>query len=100
MVSDTSQASNSNQTYSGQVFDKATSNVLTYRNLHEEFKAATELTEIYVHTSEARGREAKHASDYEAPNECYVDIDVTSVSVNLAFTILLKKLNHELHREK
>ena len=68
--------------------------------MREEFKAATGLTEIYVRTTEARGREAKHASDYEAPNECYVDIDVTSVSVNLAFTILLKKLNHELHREK
>ena len=45
--------------------------VAPYRELREEFKAATGLTEIYVHTTEARGREAKHASDYEAPTRTF-----------------------------
>ena len=35
--------------------------------MREDFKARAEVTEIYVHTTEIRGREDKHAADYEAP---------------------------------
>ena len=66
--------------------------VAPYRGLREEFKAATGLTEIYVHTTEARGREAKHASDYEAPLERFIDIDTTGSPVESSLASLLTQL--------
>lgn len=66
--------------------------VAPYRDLREEFKAATGLMEIYVHTSETRGREAKHASDYEAPTANFINIDTTGTSASESLSILLKKI--------
>ena len=43
--------------------------VAPYRTLREEFKSSAKVTEVYVHTTELRGREDKHASDYEPPLE-------------------------------
>ena len=55
--------------------------VAPYRDIREELKAAAEVTEVYVHTTETRGREEKHASDYEAPLDNFIDIDTTGKSV-------------------
>ena len=55
--------------------------VAPYRDIREELKAATDVTEVYVHTTETRGREEKHASDYEAPLTDFIDIDTTGKSV-------------------
>ena len=46
------------------------------RNIREELTNA-EVTEVYVHTTEQRGREDRHATDYEAPLENFIDIDTT-----------------------
>jgi len=67
--------------------------VAPYRTLREEFKAATALTEIYVHTSETRGREAKHASDYEPPLIGFIDLDTTGTSIEASHALLLSKLS-------
>jgi adenylylsulfate kinase len=66
--------------------------VAPYRDLREEFKAATDLQEIYVHTSEARGREEKHARDYEAPLVGFVDLDTTETSVEDSLAQLLQHI--------
>lgn len=55
--------------------------VAPYRDIREELKATAEVTEVYVHTTEKRGREEKHASDYEAPLTDFIDIDTTGKSV-------------------
>ena len=55
--------------------------VAPYRDIREELKATAEVTEVYVHTTENRGREEKHASDYEAPLNNFIDIDTTGKSV-------------------
>ena len=55
--------------------------VAPYRDIREELKATAEVTEVYVHTTETRGREEKHASDYEAPQYNFIDIDTTGKSV-------------------
>ena len=55
--------------------------VAPYRDIREELKAAADVTEVYVHTTETRGREEKHASDYEAPLTDFIDIDTTGKSV-------------------
>ena len=55
--------------------------VAPYRDLREDFKARAEVTEVFVHTSEIRGREDKHAKDYEAPMSNFIDVDTTSKDV-------------------
>ena len=55
--------------------------VAPYRDLREDFKERAEVTEVFVHTSEIRGREDKHAQDYEAPISNFIDVDTTSKDV-------------------
>ena len=69
--------------------------VAPYRAIREELKAATEVTEVYVHTTEARGREEKHAKDYEAPVTNFIDIDTTGTTVEASLQLLLARLKAE-----
>ena len=55
--------------------------VAPYKCLREEFKDRHNVNEIYVHTSEIRGREHFFAEDYEKPEENFLEIDTTDVSV-------------------
>ena len=55
--------------------------VAPYKWLREEFKERHNVNEIYVHTSEIRGREHFFAEDYEKPEENFLEIDTTNVSV-------------------
>ena len=55
--------------------------VSPFRLLREEFKRRPEVLEIYVHTSERRGREKNFADGYEPPLENFLDIDTTGVAV-------------------
>ncbi len=36
------------------------------------------LVEVYVHTTEVRGRESFFVSDYQQPSENYLDLDTTN----------------------
>ena len=53
--------------------------VSPYLDLREELKEATEVTEIYLHTTNIRGRENFHVADFEKPITNYIDIDTTNV---------------------
>jgi len=64
--------------------------VAPYREIREELKAATEVVEVYVHTTEARGREEKHAQDYEAPVANFIDIDTTGTTIEESMHQLLE----------
>lgn len=55
--------------------------VAPYRWLREEFKERHNVNEIYLHTTEIRGREHYFAENYEAPEVNFLDIDTTNVSV-------------------
>ena len=66
--------------------------VAPYREIREELKAATDVTEVYVHTTEVRGREEKHAKDYEAPTENFIEIDTTGTTVEASLHQLLTAL--------
>lgn len=66
--------------------------VAPYRDIREELKAATDVVEVYVHTTETRGREDKHATDYEAPLEHFIDIDTTGRSIAESLAELQSKL--------
>ena len=62
--------------------DVVVSVVAPYKWLREEFKSRHNVNEIYLHTSELRGREHYFAKDYEAPEEDFLEIDTTDSSVD------------------
>ena len=66
--------------------------VAPYRDIREELKARARVTEVYVHTQESRGREAKHANDYEPPLTDFIDIDTTGTTVEASLARLLERI--------
>jgi len=75
--------------------DVIVSLVAPYKWLRDEFKERMngEVTEIYVHTTEARERDHFKVDNYEAPTENFIDIDTTEDSPDISFVKLLKILN-------
>ena len=65
--------------------------VAPYKWLREEFKNRHNVNEIYVHTTEIRGREHYFAEDYEKPEENFLDIDTTDVSVEACILKISKE---------
>ena len=63
--------------------------VAPYKWLREEFKDRHNVHEIYVHTTEIRGREHYFAEDYEKPEKNFLDIDTTNISVDECISKIL-----------
>jgi hypothetical protein len=61
--------------------------------LRETFKANNNVTEIYVHTSEERGREKFHVQDYEKPTENFIDMDTTGCHPLESLALLVSKIS-------
>ena len=60
--------------------------VAPYRNLRDNFKNKTGAKEIYVVTSDIRGREHFHSDDFEPPNDKnFCQIDTTEKSIQESF---------------
>lgn len=55
--------------------------VAPYKKMRDSLKKTNNVTEIYVHTTEIRGREDYFAKDYEPPTEDFIDMDTTNISV-------------------
>ena len=72
------------QYLSSQSVNVVVSLVSPYKDQREVFKKkmGRKITEIYVHTSEIRGRENLFVDDYESPMKNFIDIDTTSIGVN------------------
>ena len=66
--------------------------VSPYRELRNELKSITEVIEVYIHTTEIRGRENFHVENYEQPIEDYIDIDTTGVSETESMKELMEKI--------
>ena len=54
--------------------------VSPYIYLREEFKSKYRVLEVYLHTSEIRGREDFFVKDYEPPQKNFLEIDTTNQS--------------------
>ena len=65
--------------------------VAPYRWLREEFKERHNVNEIYLHTTEIRGREHYFAENYEAPEVNFLDIDTTNISVDDCIEKIIKE---------
>jgi adenylylsulfate kinase len=72
-----------------QGFDVIVSLVSPYRELREEFKSLGNITEIYIHTTEIRGREQFHVEDYELPLSNFIDIDTTNQTPDQSLNTIL-----------
>lgn len=66
--------------------------VSPYRELREELKSRSKVQEIWVHTSEIRGRENFHVEDYERPLNNFIEINTTGKSEDESVEELLLKL--------
>ena len=65
--------------------------VAPYKWLREEFKERHDVNEIYLHTTEIRGREHYFAENYEAPKENFLEIDTTNISVEECVTKIMEE---------
>ena len=67
--------------------------VSPYKDQRDDFKLENNVIEIYVHTTEIRGRENFHVSDYEPPTENFIDIDTTNKGEDESFIDLIKLID-------
>lgn len=65
--------------------------VAPYRSIREELKAVANVIEVYVHTTEIRGREDRAALDYEAPLKDFIEIDTTNRSLGDCLAAILNE---------
>lgn len=55
--------------------------VAPYRELREELKNKTKVSEVYLHTTEKRGREHFFSKDYTKPLDNFLCVDTTNKTV-------------------
>lgn len=66
--------------------------VSPFKDQREFFKSTTKVKEIYVHTTNKRGREDYHVPDYEAPTSDFINIDTTDKTIMESFIEILEKI--------
>jgi adenylylsulfate kinase len=74
-------------------YEVVVSLVAPYKDQRDLFKSQNSVIEIYVHTTESRGRESFHVAEYEEPTENFIDIDTTIKNETDSYYELLKKIN-------
>jgi adenylylsulfate kinase len=66
--------------------------VSPYKDQREDFKNREDVIEVYVHTTEDRGRNQFHVENYEPPTENFIDLDTTNKTETDSYYEILKKL--------
>ena len=74
-------------------FDVIMSLVSPYKDLRDELKSTSNVTEVYIHTTDVRGRESFHVENYEKPTEDYISIDTSGVSEFTSLGELITKID-------
>lgn len=64
--------------------------VAPLRIMRDNLKETNKMTEVYVHTTNVRGREKNFAKNYEAPEKNFIDIDTTVDTVEESISKILK----------
>jgi len=75
-----------------QLHDVIIAVVSPFKDLREELKLTADVIEIYVHTTDIRGRENFHVENYELPFLDYIDIDTTNIDELTSVNELLDKI--------
>ena len=71
-------------------YDVIVSLVSPYKDQRDEFKKRADVVEFYLHTTEDRGRNQYHVSNYEPPTENFFDIDTTNRTDTSTYYEVLK----------
>ena len=71
--------------------------VSPYRDQREEFKKNNDVVEVYLHTTDIRGREEFFVPNYELPLENFIDLDSTGLTVEELFNNLMIKLKGNIY---
>jgi adenylylsulfate kinase len=66
--------------------------VSPFKDQREMFKDKAKVKEIYVHTTDKRGRENYHVLDYQPPISNFIDIDTTDKTIMESFNEILKNI--------
>ena len=66
--------------------------VSPYKDQRDKFKEKNgdKLIEVYIHTTETRGRENYFVKEYEQPTENFIDINTTNVPVDVCADLILE----------
>jgi adenylylsulfate kinase-like enzyme len=74
--------------------DVVVSLVSPFKDQRDQFKKEMmNVIEIYVYTTEQRGRENFHVLDYEPPTENFIKIDTTNKKIEESFIELIKMID-------
>lgn len=75
-------------------YDVVVSLVAPYKELRESFKETmgNNLIELYVHTTDIRGRENFHTNEYDAPTKNFIDVDTTDIQPKESLESILNQL--------
>ena len=71
-------------------YDVIVSLVSPYKDQRDELKKRADVVEFYLHTTEDRGRNQYHVSNYEPPTENFFDIDTTNRTDTSTYYEVLK----------
>jgi len=66
--------------------------VAPYREQRDEFKKSHDVLEVFLHTTEERGREKYHVHDYEPPSSNFVAIDTGCTTVDEAVRTVYREM--------
>lgn len=69
--------------------------IAPYKWLRDEFKKRHKVNEIYLHTTEVRGREHYFVEDYEKPTDNFLDLDTTEISVETSLEKIMDYINYD-----
>jgi adenylylsulfate kinase len=72
--------------------------VSPFRDLREDLKLDNNVVEVYVHTTDIRGRENFHVGNYEEPLIDFISIDTSGVDEMTTMNELLEKIQQK-HKE-
>ena len=70
--------------------------VSPYKDQRDEFKNNNDVIEVYVHTTDERGREGFHVSNYEQPTDKFIDINTTNTNETESYYELINKIKQSL----
>jgi adenylylsulfate kinase-like enzyme len=81
-------------------FDVIIAVISPYKDQRDELKLTANVIEIFVHTTNIRGREKFHVANFEPPFLDYIDIDTTDVDEFTSVNEMLEKIKIELKHKQ
>lgn len=70
-----------------------------FLDLRQEFKFTADVTEIYIHTKNIRGKEKFHVENFEKPETDFIEIDTTDIDELSSLNELLDKIKSKKYKD-